>query len=76
MQCLDIADFLSFCRRCRQAKLIEAIRFKVEQRMEGARKDRHATKKPGFPGYYFIMGDLEHHWQSGAKDCTFVIQAV
>ena len=25
--------------------LIEAIRFKVEQRMEGARKDRHGTKK-------------------------------
>ena len=44
MQCLDIADFLSFCRRCRQAKLIEAIRFKVEQRMEGARKDRHVTQ--------------------------------
>ena len=42
-------------------KLREAIRFKVEQRMEGARKDRHATKKPGFPGYYFIMGNLEHH---------------
>ena len=25
--------------------LIEAIRFKVKQRMEGARKDRHGTKK-------------------------------
>ena len=24
--------------------LIEAIRFKVEQRMEGARKDRHVTQ--------------------------------
>ena len=30
-------------------KLREAIRFKVEQRMEGARKDRHATQKTGFP---------------------------
>ena len=26
------------------SKLREAIRFKVEQRMEGARKDRHVTQ--------------------------------
>ena len=36
-------------------KLREAIRFKVEQRMEGARKDRHPTHKNGFPGIKMVF---------------------
>ena len=34
-----------WCQSLPYNVLIEAIRFKVEQRMEGARKDRHGTKK-------------------------------
>ena len=46
--------------------LIEAIRFKVEQRMEGARKDRNATQKTGFPRQCFVMDHLKDTEKVGA----------